>query len=977
MIDIFHKCSLIETELHKLKDKGDVDDFRIFLRTNENLYVYVLSENAENNTLVEKAVIDIFNNADVEFLIKEDLEDIFYKNIFDSSDIINIEKGRRRFDSLLSHSNDLTQANRPKCPVITFYSYKGGMGRSTTLAAFATHLALVESKKVIVLDCDFEAPGFTNFFLKNAGEENQRQGFIEYFLDKESGVSSKDYLESYTWEVESKFSGSGSIRIMPAGNLDSQIPTNDFLKTNLNHYIEGLARIDFTNQEYIIQQFTGIINDLRDSFNPDVIIIDSRTGFSEVMGVAAFQLSKFVIGFFRNDAQSLPGLNFFLKNMVEREYIEPYLINSILPSSIKTRKSIFNSFKDDIKHILETIQEDSELDFPCFAISRDENLELVGTKDDDPEIFIELINNGGIKDFKDLFEHLSTRLISIEDLKYLDNNIEDSDVEETDLEETEKEVFSLEPNFISPLLYKAPNPDEIKRANEEQKAIWIKQIREKILNSTYDKIQQTSLYAENLSIEEEFHNNQFFFRTCMNDLFNIDKSLILGSKGTGKSYIYNALKNKTIVQDLKERAKKTDDFYFIYTIDRRERIFSVNKFEKNPSKLTQYRFWVIYTYQILIREINKIFPDFVLNDNGLEIIEIRDDDTTRQNLERLINDDVYILQIEKEFDRLDNFLLLKGNDKKVYLTILYDQLDEIVNPSIWNDWIPSLIDFWRYKRFHRIFGKLFIRKDLFRKLVGLNNVNDIENQSIDIEWSQEEMFSYFFKIVLSNDMDSYFWALMYLYNDNDKIVVKQNRSKYDKIKQTPLEESLLRPLATTFFGKNVDVKETTRMGESYDWFYNNLKNADDTISLRPFIDLIKYAIESYRGGKYRDQETEKPILFQKYYTDKDVRLKAVQRHFEDLVRNEIGNQPIRYIFDYIGNSNLNFKRITLYKRNFETLLQDIIEESGNETEMVGQTRKALENLLITNGIVKKENHGRGDEYKFSFLYKYMLGLKGI
>lgn len=966
MIDIFHKCSLIETELYKLKDKGEVVDFRIFLRTNENLYVYILSENLENNILVESTIIEIFSHADVEFLTKEDLEEEFYKEIFNSPTIINIEKGRRRFDSLLSHNNDSTQAvSENKCPVITFYSYKGGMGRSTTLAAFATHLALVESKNVIIIDCDFEAPGFTNFFLKNAEEENQRQGFVEYFLDKESGVSSEKHLESYTWEVESKFSGSGSIRIMPAGNLDSQIPTNDFLKTNLSHYIEGLARIDFTNQEYIIEQFTGIINDLRESFNPDVILIDSRTGFSEVMGLAAFQLSKFVVGFFKNDAQSLPGLNFFLRNMVERKYIEPYLINSILPSSSRTRIPIFNSFKEDVKNMIETIEEDSNFNPPCFSISRNEDLELLGTKVDDPDFFARLIRNGEVKEYKDLFEDLFEELTKEERIQ-INKSPDITSSTKHHKNDINEDVLTV-----------APKLDKINNANvtEEEKEYWKRSIKEKILNSTREKILKTSLYAENLSIEEGFENNQFFFRTCMNDLFNIDKFMILGSKGTGKSYIYNALKSVKIVESLKAKANKIDNFHFIYTIDRKDRFFKVDNFQKGSNKQFQYRFWLIYTWQIISKDINSAFSDFPKNE-AIEIIDIREDVGTQTALERLINDDNSIIAIEKEFARLDSFLVEKGNGKKEYLTILYDQLDEIIDPNLWNDWMPSLIEFWRYKRHNRIFGKLFVRKDLFRKLVGINNVNDIENQAIDIEWSQEEMFSYFFKIVLSDNMADWMWALMYLYNDFDKIVVNRNRKLYDKIKQTPLEESLLRPLASTFFGKNVDVNKTTRMGESYDWFYNNLKNADDTISLRPFIDLINFALESNKNKKYVDEDTEKPILLQKYYTDRDVRLKAVERHFEDLVRHEKGNQPIRYIFEYFNNASDKYKKITLPKSTFEELLQNVITDFENEPEMKNQDKKTLEALLITNGIVKKKNHGRGDEFKFAFLYKYKLGLKG-
>jgi cellulose biosynthesis protein BcsQ len=976
MIDIFNKCSLIENQLNTLKGTT-ILDFRIFLRTNENLYVYILINEDVDKIIIENSIYEIITDLEIEFLHKDDLEDNFYKQIFAKKEIINIEKGRRRFSSLLKNKNEVNYLTENNCPLITFYSYKGGMGRSTTLAAFAMHLSLVESFNVIIIDCDFEAPGFTNFFLKNAGEENQRQGFVEYFLDKASGLSSKEYLESYTWEVERKYTRDGTIRIMPAGNLDSKLPTNDFLHTNLNHYVEGLARIDFTNQEYIIQQFSDLVSDLKDSFKPDVILLDSRTGFSDVMGIAAFQLSKFILGFFRNDAQSLPGLTFFLQNMVERESLEPYLINSILPSSISLRKSIFNSFKEDVKNILEIIEEDSGLDFPCFPISRNENLEILGTTSEETDDFIEIVKNKEIKEYKDIFEHLSERIKQSVNVK--DNNFED--FKEDIKDEVVEEIDILYPiitkeSIEETNLTKAPGLDEINKADNVTKAKWEEEIREKILSATYEKITKTSLYAENLTIEDEFRNKQFFFRTCMNDLFNIDKSIILGSKGTGKSYIYNALKSKTIVQNLKERAKKTDNYHFVYTIDKKDRIFRVNKFEISKEKTFQYRFWLIYTWHILSKEIEIIFPTFSQEKN-IEVIEIKDDETTNIKLKNLIKDDEYILKIEKEFNRLDDFLVETGNGKKEYLTILYDQLDEIVDPAIWNDWLPSLIDFWRYKRYHRIFGKLFIRKDLFRKLIGLNNINDIENQSIDIEWTQEEMVSYFFKIVFSNGMSDYFWSMMYLFKDYDSTLIKRNRVKYNNLEQISLDESLLRPLTTTFFGLNVDTNKTSRMGESYDWFFINLKNADDTISLRPFIDLIKFAIESWQKGTYKHQETRKPILFQKYYTDRDVRLKAVDRHFEDLVRNEIGNNPINYIFEHIGNSSYRFKQITLYKNNFEELLKNVKNEFEEEADMKNQTKKSLEELLINNGIVKKVNHGRGDEYKFAFLYKYKLGLRGI
>jgi hypothetical protein len=71
------------------------------------------------------------------------------------------------------------------------------------------------------------------------------------------------------------------------------------------------------------------------------------------------------------------------------------------------------------------------------------------------------------------------------------------------------------------------------------------------------------------------------------------------------------------------------------------------------------------------------------------------------------------------------------------------------------------------------------------------------------------------------------------------------------------------------------------MGDSYDWFYRNLKNADGTISIRPFISLLKSAINK-ACKEIHKIESYKPVLFQKCYTDREVRSSAVSEHLEDM-----------------------------------------------------------------------------------------------
>src|SRR5450631_2901130 len=51
--------------------------------------------------------------------------------------------------------------------VYTFYSYKGGVGRSMALVNIGVLLAL-DGKRVLLIDWDLEAPGLEVYFLKGA-----------------------------------------------------------------------------------------------------------------------------------------------------------------------------------------------------------------------------------------------------------------------------------------------------------------------------------------------------------------------------------------------------------------------------------------------------------------------------------------------------------------------------------------------------------------------------------------------------------------------------------------------------------------------------------------------------------------------------------------------------------------------------------------------------------------------------------------
>ena len=60
--------------------------------------------------------------------------------------------------------------NKLECPVIVFHSYKGGVGRTLSLLAFAKAWTNIRAEKLLIVDSDIEAPGLS--WIQGENNEN-------------------------------------------------------------------------------------------------------------------------------------------------------------------------------------------------------------------------------------------------------------------------------------------------------------------------------------------------------------------------------------------------------------------------------------------------------------------------------------------------------------------------------------------------------------------------------------------------------------------------------------------------------------------------------------------------------------------------------------------------------------------------------------------------------------------------------------
>ncbi len=197
---------------------------------------------------------------------------------------------------------------------IVFYSYKGGAGRSLLLLNYARYLALC-GKKVFILDCDLEAPGL-HHKLKDYGlykdlrkwisnrTATPRYGLVDYILFYQ-GIDSvpktlSHFVTRINWgkENESLF--------MPAGKAPDP------------QYARKVLDIDWKRLFPQEPPTTGIpfFQQLRkrigDEYDPDCLLIDSRTGITDIGSVVVKFLADIFVCLSLNNPENLEGIKTIL-----------------------------------------------------------------------------------------------------------------------------------------------------------------------------------------------------------------------------------------------------------------------------------------------------------------------------------------------------------------------------------------------------------------------------------------------------------------------------------------------------------------------------------------------------------------------------------------------------------------------------------------------------------------------------------------
>lgn len=225
---------------------------------------------------------------------------------------------------------------------ITFYSYKGGTGRTLLVAHTARYLAL-SGKRVVAMDLDLEAPGL-HYRLATAGVPER--GVVDYLVDALGTGTAPEAVATYLLEAAVPEGTSGRLWLMPAGPA----PSGEYWK-RLTQLFQLAPLLDGSGAGLaaLLELKTRIESEL----TPDYLLLDARTGITEVGGVATSVLGDKVVCLFVDNPESIEGTRAVVRSLrhavrpAESASLQVFPVLSRVPDDLETvRKRTLKDLND-------------------------------------------------------------------------------------------------------------------------------------------------------------------------------------------------------------------------------------------------------------------------------------------------------------------------------------------------------------------------------------------------------------------------------------------------------------------------------------------------------------------------------------------------------------------------------------------------------------------------------------------------------
>ncbi len=256
-------------------------------------------------------------------------------------------------------------------PVITFYSYKGGSGRSLAIMQFAACLAHF-GKNVALVDLDLDSPSLHHklSFLQSWVHEVpvSKDGIAGVLQDGVASARELNYLKKCTTcgqpalrEVKEGMklllevgadrfarlrspTGEGSISLLMSGLPTHEVKISSFIDASMtpiwrywNTFYDRETQMLFNHSTEFGDAFVGLVRQLKEGGNKtlDYILIDASSGNSPLSHIATHTLADRLVAFTCYQEESVAGTAMMLSSVPKD--LEVSVVVSKVPSEYRNR----------------------------------------------------------------------------------------------------------------------------------------------------------------------------------------------------------------------------------------------------------------------------------------------------------------------------------------------------------------------------------------------------------------------------------------------------------------------------------------------------------------------------------------------------------------------------------------------------------------------------------------------------------------
>ena len=691
------------------------------------------------------------------------------------------------------------------CKLVSFYSFKGGVGRTTSMLMAAISLAR-QGKRVMLIDFDLEAPGVSGLFPQ---EYLPKYGLLDFLIECNTLQSSESEfsIDEYIYpvgELCQATSVGGDIHVMPA--------YGSALKNRPDLYRKTLMRFDLDIPMYSRDKtpIDLLLSKLTDFVAPDIVFIDTRSGIHQIGGITLARYSDLALLFFYGSQQNVDGMKMVLPHM-KKAGVPFLLINAKVPSN------------DEVAKIEESIYIEGAYETLCGC---------------DPEY-----SEGKVAIDDEAAEHFPIKISYNSAAEVLQN----TDQLIQAFEEQGGEYNHLADTILDAVSFNADTNSKVNISAELQETII------HAFSSIMGGLETAAAEDEFSSLAEL--RNKFYPLQAFSFIFDPKKFLIQGQKGVGKTALFSALKHKKYAISLAEYLGIDTSQY-----ERMDWLVGTSNdtsYSEIFPLLTEGEairaFWYFEIIKVLVEfdpSLREMMPTW-----ACEVTDSSLDPDTVKNLNA--NAAFQLSEILKKIDK-------KYTASGKYITIIYDALDRIVSPNSRGRFLSELVDIW-YKNMSSLTSircKVFLREDIFEREINVADKVKLRNYSSSIKWEYDQLFAMVWKRILSQSEEICNWYTKSAGREMAAVLEIADQTGLDYIPKA--DEQINKNLLAEIIGAKMG---SGNKASTYNWFKNRLADTRGVIVPRSMIDIFSKAAIVEEKMRRKTPSVTKSIIRPRCFED--------------------------------------------------------------------------------------------------------------